>query len=317
MKHSIWSFILALGLLAIILVGLQYMEVAMSAPAKEPPPVTVRQMSLEESVPPRDLQASQNSDNLESASQAQRSTNQSASLRRARQLGEEIPPANPTYPILEEFELLYGKFAAQYIQPGWVYMRIRVEHPDVHTSMGTLSNGVEIPNTSTSDVWYLLGKDGLLRASVSLMYDETGQLNQVSVYKDRVWHNLTIGESWPESGFPRIGFDGHFLNRARGALSEGGFLEQTETILDGRQVKLYSYEIMLDPPHVFPYHPQPVSVAQGRAYVDQESGAVLVSESVRITTKGEILISLRQTLLAIESVDTPPDEILAYLEQIR
>ncbi len=286
--------------------------------ANESPPVSARQISIEEAIPSRQRQAlsegmtlMQVEKDLASSSQAQESAANLFPSPRSILLAEDVQPPNPA---LENFKALTSRFSDQHALPGWLYVSYRVEHPDVESPMGTLPNGVEIPNVSIADTWYQLDANRRIMAAVSLMYDESGQLIQVSVYKDLVWHNLTIGESFPEESAPSLSLDGHFLARLRGAISEGGQLAQSEITLEGNKVERFSYEIAFDPPRVYPHYPQLIAKARGQAKVDPDSGAVLVSEQIRVTTNGEELIILRETLLAIEANTTPPQDILAYLE---
>ncbi len=275
-----------------------------------PAPDTARQLNLEEAVPVHTQENIVEETGLTQAEPESKLTSSTSASR------DRLPENIPSDPVIDDFLALSSKFAAQYIKPGWLHLVYREEHPDLEGSSEIPEYGLAIPSTFISEMWYLLDANGLIVEGVSLMYDEVGQLIQVSVYRNRVWHNLTIGENMSVESAPRVRLDGRFLLHLEEAYDAGGQLTETEVLVAEQKLLRFTYEETFDPPIILSSSPKPMRQAQKSAYVDPDSGALLILETIFTTFSGQELVTLRTTLLTIENI-LPPDEILIYLEQIK
>ena len=161
---------------------------------------------------------------------------------------------------------------------------------------------------------YELSESSQAHTGITRMDDLNGLPIQVSVYHDLAWHNLTVGDEFPVESPPVIHLDAYFRINMENALTSGGLVSVSETDLDGQKVLLFVFEIPYDPPQIVGGINQPVVRFRGQAYVEPSSGAILLLESIFITTGGEELVSLRTILVTIESGIQPPEELMLLME---
>lgn len=280
-------------------------------------------VSIEEVVPLKQIQRVEEKVDLPqvkqeniivSASVAQKPASNSATLTRSNRLGENVPPPHPA---IEQFKDLYVPWATQFLSSGWLHTIRQTEHPDKESPMARLHNGVQVPSTYLQEDWVLTDGEGEALEGVFLMRDLSGEIIQVSVYRDFAWHNLTVGDEIPVKKAPDFKPDFGFLSIMNTVYESGGQLTQEEASLDGRMVLLFTYDETHEPPMLLDDFSQAVKQFRGRAYVDPESGAFLALERIFVSTSGKEYVVNRTKRLTVELAASPPEEILAYLEEVK
>lgn len=283
-----------------------------SAQANVPPPASARQLSNEEAVPSQGEQFAGKGETgiaEDEVFSVQDTTGVSSTNSKAL-LGEEVP----SDPAIDNFGSLYTQFANQYIKPGWLHFVYQEEHPEAQSSAEY--NGITIPATFVLDTWYQLDSSLSVVEGVTIMRDEAGQIVQVTVYRDRVWHNLTMQEDFSVEQSPSVRLDGRFLAQLEDSFTNGGKISQTSVASNGQELTLFQYEETFDPPIVLNDLAIPVKKGQRYAYFDPISGHLAMLETVFTTLNGKEIMTLRTSLQLIENIN-PPNEILAYLEEIK
>jgi len=145
------------------------------------------------------------------------------------------------------------------------------------------------------------------------MRDLSGEIVQVSVYRDLTYHNLTVDDEVSVKKDPDFKPDLDFLANMSTVYEYRGKVNQSEASLDGRRVLVFTYKETHDPPLLLDDFSQAVIQFRGRAYLDPESGAFLALERVFVPANGKEYIVMRTKRLTIEFAANPPEEILAYL----
>lgn len=277
-------------------------------------PPTSRQMKVDEAVPevksaivdktnfsqPQNLSAS--------AGESQQSATSSAVRNR-------LPEQVPVNTTIDEFREIYTQFTQQYIQPGWLHLIYREEHPAADGPNET-DYGITVPEPFILEHWYLLNGSGQVTQGVSLMRDVSGNIVQVSVYRDRVWRNLTLGTDMPVDSSPAVRLDGWYLTQMEDAYATGGQAYRTDASIDGKPIIQFTQTEEFDPPILLYGYPCPIKQAKKLAYVNPVSNEISIIETHFITSNGDEVTFSKTILLTIENIK-PPDEILTYLEETK
>ena len=188
---------------------------------------------------------------------APKPTPNSSNLTRAHRLAEVIAPPHPA---IEQFKDLYLPWAAQFLHSGWLHTIRQTEHPDKESPLAMLSNGVQVPTAYLLENWVLTDGDGKAIQGVFLMRDLSGEIIQVSVYRDLTWHNLTVDEEVSVKKATDFKPDFGFLANMSTVYEYGGQVFQSEAPLDRRRVLVFSYEETHDPPLLLDDFSQIVSI---------------------------------------------------------
>lgn len=276
------------------------------------PAASSRQLSDEEAVPPVDLQTQHNQPSQRPAA-ASASSQSSALLPKEDRLGERVPPSNP---IVDEIRARFEHFASQYKKPGWLHTIDKVEHPNQQSTDGIAYKNIVIPPTFILEDWYHLDANLNVIESVTFMYDEKGQVVQVSVYKDGVWHNLTLHEDDPQEEKVHL-VDRWFINGAAEVAGNSGQVFKSPVIVDNRSLVRYGYVDKFDPPILFHDLSAPVKAARKTIYFDDLNGRPVMEETIFTTVNGDEITTMRTTFQLIENTTTPPEEILHWLEEVK
>ncbi|GEM_PF-5262554 len=314
--------ILIVSLLLLLAAGEWLYRSGYGARAGNAPPVTEPQLSVAAAAPVQKQSASnQQGVALESASGlvAASMTTQSAAISSPSSIQNRLPENIPANPIIDEFRTLYTQFASQYIQPGWLHTVYQEEHPAAEGPADT-EYGISIPPTFLFETWYQINASNQVVEGVSLMRDLSGQLIQVSVYRNKVWHNLTINENMTVDRPPSLRLDGRFLLHLEDAYSRGAQLSKTGVLVENQNLIRFTYREVYDTPLVVRITDAssiPAQETSRSAYVDPTDGRVVVLETMFKTISGQELVTLRTILRTIENVSAPPAEILEYLGQVK
>ena len=316
------KFLIILLLLFLIILGAELIYRSGRSVWADAPSVN-SEVSIEEVVPLSQLQKVAKKENIPQPNQekviaadhaVQKPVSNSLNLSRSSRLAENVPLPHPA---IEQFKGLYVPWATQFLRSGWLHTIRHTEHPDKESPMATLSNGVQVPTAYIQEDWILTEGDGKAIEGVFLMRDLTGKIIQVSVYRDLTWHNLTVGDEISVKKAPDFKPDFGFLSNMTTVYELGGRIIQSEASLDGQMVLVFTYEETHDPPLLLNDFSQAVKQFRGRAYVDPESGAFLSLERIFVPASGKEYIVTRTKRLTVEFAESPPEEILAYLEEIK
>lgn len=224
-------------------------------------------------------------------------------------LGEEVP----THPVIEQFRSIYHQFQTAYIQPGWLHFAYRIEHPVQPNA--NQSGDITLPSTFILDTWYHLNQNLQVIEGVSQIFDEHGNVIQVSVYRDNLWYNVTLKESFPVDQPPTLTLDWLFSDTLEYVLlMDGAITAETITQVSGMYTKFEATE-SLTPPQFLNTYGTTVAFAKNCVYIDAETNKLLVYERIFTTTEGVEFIGLREFLQVIENTE-PPTDILVLLENI-
>jgi hypothetical protein len=111
---------------------------------------------------------------------------------------ESQPTPTPPFPSLpaDQIPTTFGDLQARLeawkasllSTPGWIHQQQRIM-----PGGGTLPNGRAVPNPYVMDEWYQVDTQGKVSVAVNRMFSETGEVYQVTVYRDGAWTNLTFG----------------------------------------------------------------------------------------------------------------------------
>ncbi len=222
-----------------------------------------------------------------------------------------LPETIAASPVIDEFRRLYTEFARQYVHAGWLHLVYREEHPAADGPNET-EYGITIPATYLTENWYLLDGNGQVVQGVSFMRDVNGGLIQVSVYRDKVWRNATLGTEMRVESAPVVRLDGGYLAQMEDAYLEGGTIGRMESVLDGKAILRFEQTETFAPPILLYGYSRPVRQARKIAYVSPSDGQILLGETHFVTVNGEEVTFLRTILLRIENT-APPEDVLAYL----
>ncbi len=193
---------------------------------------------------------------------------------------------------------------------GWVHLKEEVDRDDL--DVGTFPDGRPIPEDYVFDHWYLIGADGLAVKSVAVMYDLAGEVIQLSTFDGRTWENPTFGLRYAGEPFP-LGLDYGIGTGIRDGRFPGcGYTTGTRSGNPTVEISIWE-----DFPGGLALvgHPERVSRGTHRAVFDAQTSALLSFEIVFTSQNGRERVVSITTILQVERVDRPPDEMLALLEE--
>jgi hypothetical protein len=210
------------------------------------------------------------------------------------------------YPELKEVRQLLDRFSQPLRSaPGWIHTLVRREDPDGNGLYGSLT-------AWTNENWYQIDARGYVVAFVYTDRADDGRVLQQTIARDAETQNLTFsitGSFKPHPFDPGADLYNSLLTRLRSDQAAN----RTEGTRNGHPVWTFIFG---------DNRPEPTEVdgiltaaLQKRDVIDRETGAILLSEMLRITPDGDESLVWRDTNQLIERVDAPPAEVLELLGQ--
>lgn len=214
--------------------------------------------------------------------------------------------------VLASARELIEKADQAYSTPGWWHVASKTE---IFFSLSdTLPDGSPIPMQWISDNWYLIDENGDVMEAVGIQDTGSPKTTQISKFKDGIWTNITLGDTWDTGG------------KTYDSSLDSGFLAYAENNKD--IVELESETAMLGEARVNVFtitarNVKPVQMAKSdywvmgtrsKFYFSLETGLLLQSEQYDITPEGQYKLLNRITTTVIEKVNKPPAEFMKYLE---
>ncbi len=225
--------------------------------------------------------------------------------------------------IIAAAKELRDKADKKFLSPGWV--RITSKTESFFALSATLPNGAPVPTESINDIWALLDDEGYALMAVTI--DDTGdpRTSQVVVFQDGIWTNLSTGGLSPQEAEGMTSQDVEVYKPSLGSMGFISFaeyykdililsMEKTEIDVNGKStsVSMFSATELFKEPTDLAKTSTMLAGASSKEYFSFDTGLLLVMEEYNLYPTGELKMIRRWTLLNVEKVDTPPDEILAY-----
>jgi hypothetical protein len=218
--------------------------------------------------------------------------------------------------IAEEIKLLNDKWAARFLQnANWIHFVTK--HDRTKDQIGPLPNGQPIPMDYIMESWWQLNEQRLVVAGVSLMRNETGDVVQVSTFRDGMWRNLTFPDQPPTFGEPFAPIlDFGLYDEVLRSKAWGSQVSRSETIAANSQDHWITFVIhtLSAEPRTIAGYAKAVIGGQWRAAFDPESGQLLWFERVTLMADGEQRVTEHVEFMTLERVSAPPQEVLEFLK---
>lgn len=225
--------------------------------------------------------------------------------------------AGPQPADLEALAGWVAKVDAEVSKPGWVHLTYTSSTDSDQDNNGILPNGQPIPLRSLADEWYQLNDDGLVIASVGLMLTEDRQVVQVGTYYDGIGYNSTTSDTYELRPF-KLHLDFHFLDDTQAMLKQGVPVTQQMVTLNNQEVVVYAFREDYPPDRQnSPLYEQPVLAGEVMAYFDPVTGNLLEMNTIFVLADGTRRLLTSVQSIRYEGADTPPPEILNYLNATR
>lgn len=212
--------------------------------------------------------------------------------------------------LLQEIQSQVEGTNKKYLKNGWLHVVYQTKNSVA--SDGTIGDGISIPTEYIMEDWYLLEDDGATKTSaVSFMRDTAGNIVQYSVLYKGKWYNKTLNDITDASPFgPKIDFG--FANRAA---------EMPQSInkqeLKTENLVLYTLPIQLAAPIQLEGYDQPTQGTVEKAYFHADGSGLFKLETYMILPDGNQVLDSVTTILVLDNLETPPDEIVKILEEVQ
>ena len=211
---------------------------------------------------------------------------------------------------------LLGNAEKTYLISGWLHI---VQRTETFFSLSTtMPDGSPVPTQWEDNLWYLQDKNGYVVQAVSIQNTGTEAISQTSTFKDGVWNNLALKVRPNSNAVPfRVPIDGGFLQNAERGIAEnftGAALEYTEdTVGDQPAITFTVTQKMTKPVQVADTGHWKIGVARKYSF-SPTSGMLLQVEQYDILPDGTYQLLRRISVTLVETVDTPPAEVLGHLK---
>jgi hypothetical protein len=225
------------------------------------------------------------------------------------------PQPTPTLaisdPILREVQQLTWKFDATLQQePGWV-------HIVTESTTEPPAGQVFPPPYYKGELWFEVDAEGYVTRSVTLDYNDAGQIIQQAAAVGNYAVNFTYGDSRFNPGPSyRISLD--ILTRDLSQATQYGsrVIREESTCDDGRSCLLITLWDTSAGSGKNPGEMQAFSGSGRRVWIDRETGQQVKEQRFWRSEDGHEVISSTTSYILVEKVDSPPQEILDILAKI-
>lgn len=217
--------------------------------------------------------------------------------------------------VVESVSKLIEKTAKIYATAGWVHIAAKTEVAFLLSD--TLPDGSPMPTTWRTDTWLLLDENGYLIRGVDIQDTGSSTTSQVSIFKDGVWSNITLGmapdSTSPENNRSYRPLDHTILDQAL-MWKDFVVLEINDTSIGNENVLEYTVTSRSVKPYDLTGYDFSLTGSAFKYYLSKETGLVLKTEQYDITEDGQYKLIQRITTIVDEKIKEPPAEVLKYLE---
>lgn len=228
---------------------------------------------------------------------------------------EDLPSVHDAAVLSQEVQSLLGKRQSEVLQ-GAEWIHVVELHQRNKETAGSLPTGQQILLNYVLETWYHLDGEGNVLELVSIMKSESNEIVQVSTYKDALWQNLTVGETW-QGDPPTLNLDYGFSNDLAMAPSWGSTVNREENMLsDGTSALVFSIRDKFDQPTKIEGYEKLIIRGETRVHFDAQSGALLSWDRIFVDENGEQFYSEQMKIQTFEKSDPPPNDVLKYLEGV-
>lgn len=224
------------------------------------------------------------------------------------------PTLSSSDPILLEVQTLAKKFDTSLQSgPGWVHVVSERETPPKPGVVASFP-----PPYLRTEEWFEIDAEGLITRKLHSDYDANGLIIQQTATVGNFSVNFTIGDSgFNEYGPYPISLDTQTQNLTRAAESDNANLTREEISCENGSACLLitSWE---DFPYPIQNHgePQPFTGNGRRVWIDLETGQQVKYQAFWLLADGSERVDHTEQVLAVEKVESPPQEVLDILAKV-
>ena len=211
--------------------------------------------------------------------------------------------------LSEQVRDLSEQWASTYQKAGWIHV---VVHQTIDSDVENMRpDGQPAPNDFITEDWILLDDNGRELKGVFLQKSDSGEILQVSVLRDKFWHNLTFGNIIPAPDDLTYTLDFGFPEVADRLKNE---LKRTTETINGKEIVKYSAEEKYASPAKFLEFNDEVNSIDIQVFYNDD-GQLELYQTIISFQNGPQRISSRVEVLTFEQVLAPPAEVLDYLNR--
>lgn len=215
-------------------------------------------------------------------------------------------------PLWLELVRLTESFNAPFQQgPGWV-------HYVTETETTPRAGQTFPPPYIKSEQWLEIDEAGYITRTLHIDYDEAGNIIQRTVTVGDYFINFTVGDSGYLSGKRYHFSSSSLLKDLNDSLEYNDTTVIIENVLCGNDSLCYLVAFLLtsDEPAKNTDGAQSFTGHGRQVWIDKKSGQMIKSRSLLRFPDGTELVDHTYTILLVEKVDTPPQDVLDILEKV-
>lgn len=218
----------------------------------------------------------------------------------------EIVPDKHRENVLDTLSTVNSK-SGDLLQPGWIHIKYHNEFFIMASE--TFSDGTAIPTEEMVDQWIELGENGEILQYVKVQDTGDPKTTQIIVYQDKLFKNLTFPNMDSKEPADRhmTSFDNGLFDYLKKnpevqieVIEEDGFVIITLLTMLGNEVEFENGVACIGYFSTYQF--------------DAEIGVLTKSEFNYISPSGDLQLSSRMDTFLVESIQTPPNNILEYLK---
>lgn len=225
-----------------------------------------------------------------------------------------IPPMpTPTAAIQQSvaekvLRLLEKGFSRLYGQPGWVHIASEnIESED---------SGFLGPKHTIGEYWQYVDVEGKITKKVLVVKDPNGAVWQTIARVGGKQVNFTAQTAMEDQNLIEQAQRDPLPEYVETGTRQGAQVLMEETELDGKRCWLVTIIYVNDPPVQIAGTEKTIASTELKTWIDQETGFILLRVRIDDLVDGTSIVSQHLRTMTQERVDTPPQEILYYLNQV-
>lgn len=204
--------------------------------------------------------------------------------------------------------LLEKGFSALYGQPGWVHI--------VSKNIESDDSGFLGPKHTIGEYWQYVDADGKITKYALVVKDPSGAVWQTIARVGGKQVNFTAQTAMEDQNLIEQAQRDPLPEHIETDTRQGAQVLMEETNLDGKSCWLITVIYDYDPPVQITGTDKEIARTEQKTWIDQETGYILLRESIDHLVDGRSIVSQHLRTLTQERVEAPPQEILYYLNQV-
>lgn len=225
-----------------------------------------------------------------------------------------VPPMPTPTAVIQQsvaekvLPLLEKGFSALYGQPGWVHI--------ISENIESDNNGFLGPKHTIGEYWQYIDADGKITKHVLVVKDPNGAVWQTIARVGEKQVNFTAQTAMEDQNLIQQAKRDHLPEDIENGTRQGAQVRMEETVLEGRPCWLITMMYDNNPPIQYAGTDMTVAHTELKTWIEQETGYILLRERIDHLVDGRLVVSQHLRTLTQERVDTPPQEIMYYLNQV-